>query len=150
MHREKLGRARSGEFAARTSMSGRCARWSYGRQPTETLPKCFSHGALYQPNPVTAVKTVATRKRAVQLFILCAPIMRYKTPLQSQRHASQSLHATRSRIFKVQLTKASAVDSAGELETQECKCFRSRLRPNTEQSEPNASRGASKVANSES
>ena len=45
------------------------------------------------------------------------------------------------RIFMLQLTKASAVDSAGELETQECKCFRSRLRPNTEQSEPNASRG---------
>src|ERR1019366_6117217 len=84
-------------------MSGRCARWSYGRQPTETLPKCFSHGALYQPNPVTAVKTVATRKRAVQLFILCAPIMRYKTPLQSRSGLSR--HTVRSSctlIFKDQ------------------------------------------------
>jgi len=41
------------------------------------------------------------------------------------------------------------VDSAGELETQECKCFRSPAVTNTEQSEQ-MPQGASKVANSES
>lgn len=78
-----------------------------------------------------------------------AVLRRARTPLHAERaecHAAWR-HRMWRRIFMLQLTKASAVDSPGELETQECKCFRTRLRTNTEQSEPNASRGASKVAN---